>query len=466
MGISKGQEINYKNLNDAFISAIGDGTISGNLEVGSALEVRGYNTNSEGADLFFFADGLISAEDSMIFMIDNDNDSSSVDFIWKRDTDVHPGGTTLMTLAEEGQLYIHYTGDADLSNPGGLVIGEVSGYNVTLDADEILARNNGATSALYLQRSGGTAVVGNDLLVLNSTGQIQSNFTSDADLSTDGAITIGLASSNNVTFDNDEIMARNNGAAASLYLNRNGSTVVIGNDAIILNSNGALSTTGNIATGNGDQNNSVELSDGAIAIYHATPTINFHFGNGGGVDANLQNSASGVLETSGSFKVSGTTKAAGVFYAGSSDPTNSDRLNYDGYFYATRVYNAVYNDLAEFMHYNDNFSVKAGQVMIQGTISLMPSQKRADPKVIGVYSDTYGFALGADTSDPEAIPIGLAGKVKVFIEGSVEPGDELVSAKDGRAIKANLIERLFKRQCIIGKALEQGINSRIWMLIK
>jgi len=43
--------------------------------------------------------------------------------------------------------------------------------------------------------------------------------------------------------------------------------------------------------------------------------------------------------TTNSFlKYTGTTKTNASFYGGTSDPTNATRLNYDGYFYATRFY--------------------------------------------------------------------------------------------------------------------------------
>ena len=40
----------------------------------------------------------------------------------------------------------------------------------------------------------------------------------------------------------------------------------------------------------------------------------------------------------GNLTINGTTKTAGYFYAGSTSPTNVNRLNYDGYLYATRFY--------------------------------------------------------------------------------------------------------------------------------
>lgn len=151
------------------------------------------------------------------------------------------------------------------------------------------------------------------------------------------------------------------------------------------------------------------------------------------------------------------------FYSGDTDPTDDTRINYNGYFYATRVYNAVYNDLAEFIYAEEES--QPGDVLCWNEEGVKKSDKRARKDVIGVHSDTFGYALGADNKE-DKVPIGLAGRVKVRLAGKVKKGDELVSYKDGKAIKANLFERVFKRSTIIGKALENGKkNDRIWMLI-
>jgi hypothetical protein len=54
--------------------------------------------------------------------------------------------------------------DASLnSNSGYMVLGQTSGNNIVIDDNEIMARNNGATSILYLQNDGGAVYVGGAL---------------------------------------------------------------------------------------------------------------------------------------------------------------------------------------------------------------------------------------------------------------------------------------------------------------
>lgn len=50
-------------------------------------------------------------------------------------------------------------GDATLAGGGNIVIGQTTGLNVVMDNNEIMARNNGATSTLYLNNAGGDVVV-------------------------------------------------------------------------------------------------------------------------------------------------------------------------------------------------------------------------------------------------------------------------------------------------------------------
>lgn len=56
-------------------------------------------------------------------------------------------------------------GDAEPGSGGQVVIGNVSGANLALDGNEIMARNNGATSTLFLNNDGGTVEFGGPIRV-------------------------------------------------------------------------------------------------------------------------------------------------------------------------------------------------------------------------------------------------------------------------------------------------------------
>lgn len=113
------------------------------------------------------------------------------------------------------------------------------------------------------------------------------------------------------------------------------------------------------------------------------------------------------------------------FHADAVDPTGTTRLNMDGYLYPTRVYNAAWNDIAEFM--DSDGDCKPGQVMVRSGDKIIPSYKRGDKLVVGVYSDTFGYALGADNQEKK-VPVGLSGRVYVWIKEPVKAGDLLISS--------------------------------------
>ena len=71
-----------------------------------------------------------------------------------------------------------------------------------------------------------------DRLNVNPEGTVHLTGGVDAGLASNGYLMIGNPASSNIVFDNNEIMARNNGAVASLVLQNDGGSVRIGNTAV------------------------------------------------------------------------------------------------------------------------------------------------------------------------------------------------------------------------------------------
>ena len=109
----------------------------------------------------------------------------------------------------------------------------------------------------------------------------------------------------------------------------------------------------------------------------------------------------------------------------------TQRLNYNGYLYASRVYNAYYNDYAEFFEKGEE--LEPGDVICKNQMKnkYIKSYNQYDKQVVGVYSDSYGHCLGGTGADNEEnfIPVGLAGRVDVKVCGLVQEGDLLVSSR-------------------------------------
>ena len=168
------------------------------------------------------------------------------------------------------------------------------------------------------------------------------------------------------------------------------------------------------------------------------------------------------------------TQSLGKFYYGDTDPTGTQRLNYDGYLYATRVYNNLWGDLAEYFPQYHNKQELPGRIYSNSYGNAILTCKKADKNILGVCSDTAGFILHEKYKE-NGVCIGLSGTIIVCVTNSkIKKGDFLVSNKYGYAKKATIFNKIFKPEAIIGKALENHIpnelcsdyEEKILMLIK
>jgi hypothetical protein len=149
-----------------------------------------------------------------------------------------------------------------------------------------------------------------------------------------------------------------------------------------------------------------------------------------------------------------TTAAEGKFHWGTTPLGGSTTaLCYSGFLYATRVYSAVYNDLAEYFIKDEKTEIIPNRVYVlnkEGKLVL--SYRRADENVIGVCSDSAAFIMKAEY-EKEGVLIALSGTIKILVDKKVKVGYILVSSKNGLATKANWFEKIFKRDALIGKVL-------------
>lgn len=151
---------------------------------------------------------------------------------------------------------------------------------------------------------------------------------------------------------------------------------------------------------------------------------------------------------------------SGTLVGSSTAPVAGNWLTYNGNFQAHRVYNAVWMDLAECWYKDDNYTFEYGMTVVQTKNGLKPSTKRAEKGTVGILSNTYGYLLGAkdfdeeDFTNSESLPVAISGRVEAKYEGKLEIGDEVVSTKKATLIRANFIEKIIKRDRIIGRVDE------------
>lgn len=123
------------------------------------------------------------------------------------------------------RLHVNRGSDASLTSHGYLQLGGTDSLNIVIDNNELLARNNGSASNLILQADGGNVAVGSG----SPSSKLHVTAGAEAGLGTHGFLQLGPTNSSNLVFDQNEILARNNGAAADMGLQVDGGEVGIGN---------------------------------------------------------------------------------------------------------------------------------------------------------------------------------------------------------------------------------------------
>jgi hypothetical protein len=157
--------------------------------------------------------------------------------------------------------------------------------------------------------------------------------------------------------------------------------------------------------------------------------------------------------------------------------TSPHGVEFAGSITAYKVYQSVWNDYAEAFEFDKEIESdpQPGFVYKMTENGIIKTEERADSATVGVYSDTYGQLMGSagildkDHPDGYKLPIGLTGKIKVWVKEEVEIGAPLVSDAGGFATVATSEERSSTPDLIIGKALEASKDNsekRIWALIK
>lgn len=133
------------------------------------------------------------------------------------------------------------------------------------------------------------------------------------------------------------------------------------------------------------------------------------------------------------------TNWSGTLETDEVSPSGTIPLGYNGYFYATRVYNAVWNDLADFHLLDDELIY--GKCYYQSPTGSKICTKKCQKGLIGVASDTFGISAGSN-KDIETVPISVAGWVLSFIDKEYEPGTPLMNDKRGNLTKMPLWRKI------------------------
>jgi len=167
----------------------------------------------------------------------------------------------------------------------------------------------------------------------------------------------------------------------------------------------------------------------------------------------------------------------GTIYCGSlissANGTFAGAINAVGDIRGARVFNAVYNDYAEFFPKKKETLTEPGDIIALDENSNEECYVKATSfhsVIVGVHSDEFGHLIGGkqpkenedylEINKDDFIPIGLAGRVKVKFKGIARKGMRVVPSNiDGVGRKYN--PKIDSQDHIIGYIVEDNLNEEI-----
>ena len=327
---------------------------------------------------------------------------------------------------------------------GGMV---VNGGGVALPEGKALSLNDGGsvTGTTTLDTLTGAVKFGNAVSNGNVTGSAQIVVPSGKSLSLSGS-----AITNENTTIEGTITSANITASGSAVLE--GSTIksaTIQNGTIDLNSK-TLTVTSNSTITNTTSGSTITLTGvGAIDATSMTLTTS------SGASLNISNTL------------------------GNKNPDSGTALACTGGISAAKVYNAVWNDLADSIEVPSDTELEYGYCYKYKDEKVYKTDKYADPNVLGIHSDTAGMVLGIKPSHIKCINLAVAGVVLAYVDKEYECGTALVATKEGKLTKANKATRLLHPERIVAtyykkekedlwgpKSNKIKVNGRSWVKIK
>lgn len=232
-----------------------------------------------------------------------------------------------------------------------------------------------------------------------------------------------------------------------------------------------------ITTGWENEVNFTKNGEGVLWINYRTlgnRVTGINFGNGAGGVGTV---TMGVLNTlsivaSGNVGVSGNISASGGISA-SGSINSSSNISASGYVTGSVVYNAVWNDYAEYFPKEEKIKTEPGDIIALDETSDVETYIKATNKhsvIVGVHSDTYAMLIGGKKPNKDEgyeeinknhfIPIGLSGRVNVKFIGKAKKGMKVVVSEiDG--VGREYIEGKDDSFKIIGVLVEENNNEEI-----
>lgn len=123
---------------------------------------------------------------------------------------------------------------------------------------------------------------------------------------------------------------------------------------------------------------------------------------------------------------------------------------------ASQVWNAVWNDIADFQLLNDK--LEYGKCYIDHIEGARIAYERCQMGVIGIASDTFGHAVGAGANEKE-VPIAVCGWVLAHVDQEYPCGTPLTNDEFGNLTEMTLEEKRNYPERMIGIYKKKELNT-------
>lgn len=166
------------------------------------------------------------------------------------------------------------------------------------------------------------------------------------------------------------------------------------------------------------------------------------------------------------LQLSATANVAGFFDKSTTAPTNTTRLNYSGYFYATKFVGAVWNESAA--DFAEGFPVDGecnpGDLIAINDLGIYEKNTiEANTKIIGIVSQEgqYGALFGTSYGP---VPVAMCGRVLANVSGRCAPGDYLIASEIPGALKVCDCD-VVPKMSICGMALAMKDSAEVGQVL-
>lgn len=299
-----------------------------------------------------------------------------------------------------------------------------------------------STDAISITNGGITATNGvGQFASISATGNISTSggniSTSKGDISTDnGNITAtgsistdngNISATGSISTTNGNIIASGYGKFASINI---GDTTVINSSCTGIFSSIETTTGGIIVKQN--KSETASISNDGIGSF-----TNINIKND---KASIDNTGKLVINNTEDIEIAYKSDGTISTVTGGAVEIKGGMLVNQSIYSNGKVYNAVWNDLADSIVVNKDAEIEAGYCYCLKDNNYVKSSKYLDNGIIGIHSDTYGFKMGEKVGEKQ-LDCAVAGFVLAYVDKDYLPGTALTCTKDGRLTKMKLKDK-------------------------